>query len=116
MITKFKIFESNFEDVEIGDYVLIKTVMTNILDENIKKSKEFVETHIGQCIIVNHESISPEIIVLYKDIPKEIHSYFHMNKLEKNTGTRIFSINRIVAYGKTPEEVEIKMNAQKYNL
>ena len=110
-----KKFENN-NLIEVGDYVLIKTVGAITSNEIIKKSKEFVDTHIGKCLNINNSQTPSDITIVYENIPSDIHSYFLMYSNLKNTGERKFQINRVIAYGKTIEEVEIKKNASKYNL
>lgn len=54
----------NFNSIKEGDYVLIKTTESIITDEKIKKSKEFVNTNIGQCVNINRNYADPSICVL----------------------------------------------------
>lgn len=105
----------NINSIKEGDYVLVKTSKTTITNEIILKSKEFVDTHIGRCVRINRNHFDPEIHVKYENIPSEIQSYFRLDYYGK-IGYRSFNLDRVVAYGETPEEVEMKINVNKYNL
>lgn len=107
----------NSEHPQIGDYVLIKTRGYSIIDDIITKSKEYVDTHIGKIVDIkiysDDEDDDSSVLVEYENVPTEIKSYFNNNR---NKSTRKFSINRIVATGKTKEEVLMKVQQNKYNL
>lgn len=116
MITKFKIFENNSK-LEVGDYVLMST---NAPNEIIK---EYINNTIGQIEKVfpdkrdiwNNVSVG-NIVVKYKNVPNGYEEWFKREYSKKGTFLRQFHPNKVVAFGKTPEEVELKLNTDKYNL
>ena len=109
-----KYFE-NRKLIKVGDYVLIKTRKSyNILDKIIK-SKEFVDSNIGVCLGISGRA-DPQIRVKYDNIPFYIQSYFNMFDEENDIGSRTFDIDQVVVYGKTIEELELKIQMIKYNL
>jgi len=112
MITQFKIFEKYDIILELhkGDFVLIKVEPNHIFILSGMEEKyfiDFVNNTIGEIIYVN--KVHWNIKVKYNDIPSTIKSAF-------NDDTYIFSPNRVYEFGRTREELLMKLNARKYNL
>jgi hypothetical protein len=113
MITKFKIFEDNTQ-MKVGDYVLIHTTST------IPGVKEFINNNIGVLEKIEEDKNDMwghvrrgNITIRYDDVPDEIIGWFTING---DAFYRQFDKDQVVTFGKTPEEVEIKISSDKYNL
>ena len=114
-----KLFEQQDSEPKVGDYVLIHTNMSKSEYRWILISN-FINNTIGQIVSIIPDTTSSyggiivgHIEVKYTNIPKGTETWFiSLN----NTYTRCFNKGQIVAFGKTPEEVEIKLNAKKYNV
>jgi len=105
-LNKFEKFGKFEYKPKYGDYIKIKHYSKNI-DLSI-----YYETHIGKVIDCGDENI----LVAYKEKPEEsILKYFYYNN-ERDDYSEIFSINNIVEFGKTKEELELKLASKKYNL
>ena len=111
-----KKFENIDIEPEVGDYVLMRI---NLID-SIKKDEinNYINNTIGQIIQI-HPS-TEEIRIRYDNIPDNIKDWFRNHKdWIKDNGdfySRILQINKIVAIGKTPEEVILNRDINKYNL
>lgn len=103
------------DDVKIGDYVLLylKSYDPKNLPYNIKCGLDYVNTHIGK--IIGIYRYGWEIKVEFENVPKDAQSYFGKTD-KKNTFYRIAVTDNIIEIGKTPEEVELKIQMKKYNL
>jgi len=99
-----KKFESTQDLPEVGDYVLMNSYDTNVL-------VDFINNNYGIFInsYVDKLSVKPKIRVRYENIPGSIDLFFH-------DGTRTFDLDLLVAYGKTIEELELRLKAKKFNL
>jgi hypothetical protein len=114
MITKFE----QYNKPEVGDYVLIRT------ESSYFNFNKFINNNIGILIkYVQYRRLSaytyriekiinePEdIIVQYEYIPNGLKSWLSKDK------TRQFRVDQIVAFGKTKEDVELQIQANKYNI
>ncbi len=90
MITKFKIFENiNESEPKIGDYVICKTRSTDTIE-----FKKYVDNNIGK-IVDNYLA------------------YYYVKFKEK---TYIFTIGNILYWAKNKEDIEVLIQANKYNL
>jgi len=108
-----KKFENN--EPKIGDYVLVKLYSSNAAAIDIEQAKEYANTHVGK-LIGRSKMFDNDARVEYKDVPEHIRSYFGTDETKENSYYRTVGINQIVYFGSTPEEVELKMSANKYNL
>jgi len=106
-----KKFENHIDIPKIGDYVLIHT------NSNIRSVSNFVNNTIGKIIDISSKYTdmfnreNPGVVrVEYDDPPRDIQSWFS----DKNK--RTFTLEQIVEYGKTKEELEEKLAVKKYNL
>lgn len=105
-------FENLTEFPKTGDYVLIKTNITNILnDEKYNRIRVFIDNTIG--IILDYNSYRNYVVVKYENIPDDIKSYF---TYIQDRYERMFEIDRIVAYGSTEEELKLKIQTNKFNI
>jgi len=110
MITQFKIFESEKKFPEFWDYVLC-----DISDYTMnEKLINFVNSNIGQIsnLALSKTKDKEQMIyyVRYKNIPVSVEDRF------SHDGVRVFGLSDIIFFGKTKEEVEIKIQTRKYNL
>ena len=109
-MTYLKYYENIEDNLEVGDYVLIKI---NILPYTQKQidTENFINNTIGKIIdIITDRN---DVVVLYENVPETIKSYFNINN---GLDIRTFDINRIVEHGKTKEQLELKLQANKFNL
>ena len=98
-----KIFEDYNNKPEVGDYVLI-----NYKVKYDKDFESFINNNIGLLSVVDFKN--NEIEVEYENVPEKIKKiWFYNNNV-------VFNISDIVEYGKTIEELEIKLKINKYNL
>lgn len=125
-----KKFNENTSKPKIGDYVLIET------DSSNKKIVDFINNTIGKIIHIDDNKIDiwgnisiGDILVKYDNVPfnrgsANINWFIELNPNIEDTCVRHYGIqygrhfhpNRIVEFGKTREELEIKLQAKKYNL
>lgn len=111
MITKFKIYEAKIINVpEIGDYVIMKRVEG--WGEEFDELINFLSTQVGKVIDYTYDDDDNirGVQVQYYNIPKELKIKFPKSQ------TKSAKLQFIEAYGKTPEEVKIKISANKFNL
>ena len=110
-IKKFENIENTTP--EVGDCVLIN-IDTIIIKGKIR---DFVNNTIGEIIDIrlkiedefDNESLG-DLRVKYSNVPKDIQSWFF------NGNIRTFNINQMIEFGKTKEELELKIMSKKYNL
>ena len=97
-------FENNIDLPEVGDYVLMNSYSTNSVIN-------FVTKNFGRLTAVEFDTNLKKYKcrVRYENIPDNIDLFFH-------DGTRIFDIELLVEYGKTIEELKLKLQANKFNL
>ena len=100
-----KKFESEQELPEVGDYVLMRNKHAYF------DVAEFISTHIGILKDIYFDSICEEykFIVRYENIPGNIDLFFH-------DGTRIFEFDLLIAYGKTIDELSLRLQSNKFNI
>jgi hypothetical protein len=98
-----KIFEEYNNKPEVGDYVLI-----NYKIKYDKDFESFINNNIGKLFEVDFKF--NEIEVEYENVPENIKKIWFYNN------TVVFNISDIVEYGKTIEELELKLAINKYNL
>ena len=121
---KIKRFNENSQETpEVGDYVLVKIDVSNSSLSYKNELMDYINNTIGQiCKIRNQLG---DIVIVYDNIPNEIKSWFKYsyeynynseNFVGYGSYTRAIDKNKIVAFGKTIEEVELKISAKKYNL
>jgi len=111
MITNFKIFENSENTPQIGDYVYI------IADYAGEKFKEFFKHNFGKIVKIENymdiKSIDKSYIVHFTDAQ---HIENDGNYDFSNEGTWEAYRREIIAFGKTKEELNLNMSANKYNL
>jgi len=123
MITQFKIYE-NFltsffpkrkDEPQIGDYVL-----SEIGNYDIPEVIDFIKDNIGQFIILWKEGTSAPYVVKYENIPEEYVVEFQHLTYRKEKFKRVENIWRFkreeIKYFGTKEEMEMILQANKYNL
>ncbi len=99
-----KKFESTQDLPEVGDYVLMNSYgIDNVVDFITNNYGIFLNSYVDKL------SVKPKIRVRYENIPGDIDLFFH-------DGTRTFDIDLLIAYGKTIEELEMKLKTKKFNL
>lgn len=101
-LKEFDRLYSNYPDV--GDYVIINTTSKGA------ELKEFINNNIGVATSVGANTLR----VSYENIPDSIIMHFH-----RDDEGRLFSVEMIediVDFAKTKEDLEIILNANKYNL
>ncbi len=107
-----KTYENMNKLPEIGDYVLMKINLTEY--EHKDEINNYINNTIGK--IINIYPSTDDIRIKYDNIPNNIKSWFRDHKNYKNYYSRILRIDKIVAIGKTPEEVILNRDINKYNL
>jgi len=100
---------SNKNDPKVGDYVLIDSTTEVILN--------FVRNNPGKIIKLNYnDNITlSSITVEYYNVPDTIRSYFRYIP-DNNIQARLFYVYQILEIGSTLEELELKMQTNKFNL
>jgi hypothetical protein len=112
MITKFKLFEDIENEMKIGDFVLI-----NINTSYNREYREFINNNLGKVVQIDPvedvfgKVYDYEVVVKYNKIPFELKKSFNSYNNKKR-----FLISKVVSFGKTPKDVEIRLNSNKYNL
>jgi len=99
MITKFKIFENINENPKVGDYVILKPEQCNYLDNGQNdKLIDIIKTNIGQIT--------------------KIHGSGEIFKIEFENVATPFNVRilKIKYWSNNKEELELKLQANKYNL
>ena len=93
---------------QIGDYVICKSSMQDLLSKYINK---FLTQTIGQCI----SKTGKHFLIKYEQIPKELKEFFHRIG-EKDNHFYYFKKHEILQYSKNKKDLEIYIDANKYNL
>ena len=107
-----KKFEYQQDKPEIGDYVLLFIKRKGAPQDY----KEFLNNNIGQIInIKSSNTFQTEVRISYDNVPENIKKMFH-NLIPGAVRVRTFDIRDVYIFGKTPEDVETKLAAKKYNL
>jgi hypothetical protein len=109
-----------FEDVEdlpeFGDYIQIKISSTKY------DWQEYINNTIGKVYGIigrNEDSFDYDhdmVAVRYENPPKYAKRWMSFNFYGEDEYTRNFSVERIAAYGKTIEELNMKLIVNKFNL
>jgi hypothetical protein len=109
-----------FEDIndypEYGDYIQIKI---NSMNDDWR---EYVNNTIGEVYGIigkNADGFDDDhdmVAVKYDNPPEYVKRWMTFNFYGNDEYTRDFSVERIVAYGKTLEELNMKLRANKFNL
>lgn len=103
----------NINKPQEGDYVVLKINVSPALSY-YKEINNFINNTIGKVIRVKNNII----VTTYTDVPKGVINYF--TKKYDNYGnikyTREFDTNRINIIGSTIEDVEMKINTNKFNI
>lgn len=106
-----KKFESLKDELHIGDYILMNITSSDIYFQH------FINNNLGKLVRIDPicdvfgTEYDKEVIVRYKKIPQRLRIYFY------NEGnTKRFLISDVVSFGKTPEDVELRIASNKYNL
>lgn len=107
-----KFYENIIDDIKVGDYVLIKINISKYTQKQIDTEK-FINSTIGKIYDIDNRHVNTDIYVLYEDVPESIKSYFNT---KNDLYTRSFDIRRIVEYGKTIEELKLKIQTKKFNI
>lgn len=110
MITKFKVFENINNIPDIGDY--IKVNLTDYFGDFSLECINFINNNICTNVnyIFNTNNQISAIRVKFYNIPEN-----SKTKFDKNDTIRL-RLDAIQGFGKTIEELELKLNSQKYNL
>ena len=113
-----KTFENSilYNSIKVGDYVMIYLDISK--HHNVpyitKRAIDYMNSHF--CVVTeiynNHDDM---IKVEFENVPTDIQSYFGKTDNE-NIFYRTCLIYNVVEVGKTPEELEINMASNKYNL
>lgn len=122
---KIKRFNENLQDIPVvGDYVLAKIDVSNSSLVYKDELMKFVNNTIGQISKIRINM--GDIVVVYDNVPNKIKSWFNFTGYDNDNDSngnkynvlysRSFDFDRIVMFGKTIEEVELKMISNKYNL
>ena len=103
-----KTFE-NIENLpEIDDWVIMKTLSSH----NIVKN--FINNTIGEVVNLDKTNIQNiDITVMYYDIPED---FKKLMNVDSDVYVREFRSNQIVEFAKTKEELELKLQSNKYNI
>lgn len=103
-------FENFNNEIEVGDYVIIgkKDYLNNA--EDYEEFLNFLNNNYG--IVTNIIYRSNRIVVKYNNIPDNIKKRW----FSSNNNMRFFDIDRVIAYGKTKEELDLKLSSEKYKI
>lgn len=109
MIKSFKIFEK-VNIPEVGDYAIMQIQTTDRGIDN------FVCNTIGKISDIqwSTDGIVQRIGVIYTDVPNKLQWWF--SRMGPNRYKRNYTPNRLSQFAKTKEELEMILNANKYNL
>jgi len=106
-----KFYESLTDDVKIGDYALMKIAVYNSFVTSDKIYYKYINTTIGKiCNIRKYNGIN----ISYENVPYEIKGYFCNNS--DGLYERNFSNDELFEYGKTIEELQLKLQTKKFNI
>jgi len=95
--------------MQVGDYVICAYKYTYDSSNNIKNLANFIKNNIG--IIIKYDD--QDILIKYDNVPDNIKMFFNGKDLNIRS---LIDTKSILAFGKTIEELEIKLAANKYNL
>jgi len=100
-----KTYEQNSNKPKIGDYVLMKTDSKNIDYRN------FLKSNAGKIEYI----MGNVVYVLYKNIPIKLLKFFNFNTFSQEY-YHTFNENKILVFSDNPDDLELKLSANKYNL
>ena len=100
----------NHTNIEVGDYVICRYNSKDYYNRtfNIKKLIEFINNNIG--IVVKYDNKMTTI--QYHNIPDNIKYLFNLGENKNQVSVK----NTIIYFGKTIEDIEVQLSANKYNL
>jgi len=113
-----KSFENNKPVYKVGDYVLIRYGGNNVINlTSLIDLSKFINNNFG--IIVDIKEVLTngrlyDINVGYYTAPPDGARNFFI--LQNDLYVKTFHGNNIVEYAESPEELELKLQANKYNL
>lgn len=105
-----KFYEDLTDDMKVGDYALMKIVDRNSFIPSDNVFYKYINTTIGKiCNIRKYNGIN----ILYENVPDDIKGYFGNSDglYERN-----FKFSEIVEYGRTIEELKMKLETNKFNI
>lgn len=110
-----KTYENNIDYPDEGDKILMHTY------ENPKNKEyvNFINNNIGEVLFVTDNPNHRKIFVKYDDIPKDILEQFSYDLGEYyNSFDFTFSISKhkYFTYGKTLDELQMKLDKNKFNI
>lgn len=120
MITRFKIFENDNNDIHVGDYVYCYEG-DSVYSNDDKKFIKFLSKEIGKCVAISDDE---SFLIQYENIPSKIEKYFafgeqiYWSYVDKKDAIncREMTIDEILYHGSSKEDVEMQLNVKKYNL
>jgi len=101
-----KTFENSKNTPEVGDYILAN--YDSIFD-SLKDLVDFMNNTIG--VVANITSFNP--YVKYDNVPINLKKYFNRNG---SKGIVDVSLDHILYFSKSKEEIEMKLNKNKFNI
>lgn len=99
----------NFKDKpKVGDYVLMRTDSRNI------EYRNFLKNNIGQITNMSDYLVT----VKYENVPTNLIKLkiFNWNKSDGGFYYHTFNINKMLVFSDTPDDLELKIDTNKYNL
>ena len=105
-----KTYENIDSEPKIGDYVIC-------IDKGQDDEEfiDFLSNNIGKIVSIGIKLyISYDYVVQYEYIPEEIAYYFHT--YNKNKNSRPMNINEIIEFSENKKDLEMYIDAKKYNL
>jgi len=113
-----KKFEDNYTHVEVGDYVILNTKYNGNSNKELDKYYYFLRHNIGKVLSYKWKGLF-NVLVGYEDIPEDILEFLPKDTVivpNKTYYTQWFSDKVILYYAKSLEELETKIESEKYNL
>lgn len=121
-----KIYE-NFDDPQVGDYVICKDSKYSPDDPDDIEIISFFENNIGQYISVNGRGTSPEndyfqfipeykYIIEYINIPDNLKGHFEFYINDREKYVRGMKRDEILYWSDDKKELEAILAANKYNI
>ena len=113
MIKNFKLFENNENKPQIGDYVVLNYKDNYRFSPGFRRNiqyniNDFLNGCIGKiCLIIEQNKVG----VSYEKIPNNLLDFFY-----KNNYYTIAYLEEIEKYSSSKEELELYLQAKKYNL
>ena len=126
----------NIKEPKVGDYVICEEVIPKwgfkTENEDYLKTCNFIATHVGKFVhkikknVNDYEEddiwVKNIYIIEYENVPKELRTFFSENESRvknKSKETKYYrrtQIDNIKHISKNKEELEAKLNANKYNI